>query len=149
VEKVVPLPESAAFEDYSGLDLRDGVLAVLSQADGALWVGRWDADREEAVDLLETATGGGHEGNKANGTTPPAAPPDWPGPVFPLPRDRSCRRALCTAEGVGWLDPPATLGARLVLTTDRAKPGAFPWACVAASQGLHVVALPEGGQVVV
>ena len=163
VDKVVPLPPSAAFEDYSGLTLRDGVLAVLSQVDGAVWVGRWDEGREEAVDLAPAAAANTppatptaigkkkapshHPGTKKKGPVP-AVRPGWPGPVFPLPRDGSCRRALCTAEGVAWLDPPTTPGARLVLTTDRAKPGLFPWSCVAGSQGLHVVGLPEKGEVV-
>jgi len=144
VERRLALPASAAFEDYSGLALHSGVLAVLSQADTAVWVGRFDEASGEVSDLPAVGARRGRGGN----ATAPAVRPDWPGPVFPLPRDRSCRRALCTAEGVAWLDPPTAPGARLAITTDRAKPGLFPWSCVGAAQGLHVLALPAKGEVV-
>ena len=145
VDKKLPLPASAAFEDYSGLALHSGVLAVLSQADAAVWVGRFDADAGTISDLPTVQE---EEAGKAGNGTSPAVRSKWPGPVFPLPRDRSCRRALCTAEGIGWLDPPTVPGARLAITTDRAKPGLFPWTCVGEAQGVHVLGLPDRGEVV-
>jgi hypothetical protein len=144
VDRTIHLPASAAFTDYAGLAVRDGVVAVLSQEDAAVWVGRLDAGSGQITDLPVSARGGDN-GKKAS---TPSVRPSWPGPVFRLPRDGGCRRSLCTAEGLAWLDPPSTPGARLAIVTDRAKPGVFPWSCVAGAQAVHVLALPRGGEVV-
>ncbi len=51
----IKLPRSVLFEDYAGLDLRDGVMAVISQVSLALWVGRVRSDPASLDDLFEDA----------------------------------------------------------------------------------------------
>ncbi|WP_413758830.1 hypothetical protein [Streptomyces sp. MMBL 11-3] len=58
----IRLPASLPFEDYSSVSVRDGRIAVLSQASSALWVGRispekWEVD-EGTVHRLPTDGGG-------------------------------------------------------------------------------------------
>ncbi|WP_172386778.1 hypothetical protein [Streptomyces sp. MNP-20] len=69
------LPASLPFEDYSGLSVRDGRIAVLSQASSALWVGRL-APKKWQVDE---------------------------GTVYRLPTDTKGRTVYGTAEGVSWV----------------------------------------------
>lgn len=128
VDKLLALPSDAYFTDYAGLALRragngDGasILAVLSQTDAALWVGRFNASSLEFEP---------HD--------------DDTNRLFSLPRDALCRPTLCNAEGIDFLDDPSIRGpARVVVTTDKARPGA-PWACVRGSESVYVLGLPRG-----
>jgi hypothetical protein len=71
------LPAAAAFDDYAGLSVRDGRVAVVSQESSALWVGTLAADAWSFTD---------------------------DGEVFHFPRDEDGRPRYCTVEGVAWLD---------------------------------------------
>ncbi|MFE0175764.1 hypothetical protein ACFWZ2_25940 [Streptomyces sp. NPDC059002] len=71
----IRLPGSLPFEDYSSVSVRDGRIAVLSQASAALWVGRL-APKKWQVDE---------------------------GTVHHLPKDGKGRTVYGTAEGVSWV----------------------------------------------
>lgn len=122
VDRVVALPADAAFADYAGLALRGGWLAVLSQEDAALFVARFNAS------TLEFAA---HDAGAG------------PRRVFGLPRTAACERTFCGAEGVDFVDDPGERGpARVVIATDKARPGSS-WPCVMASEALHLFSLPR------
>ena len=122
VDRVVGVPPDAAFSDYAGLALRNGWLAVLSQEDAAVFVGRFNAS------TLEFA---------------PHDPARDARRVFGLPRTPSCDRTFCNAEGIDFVDDPGVRGpARVVVVTDKARPGS-PWPCVQAAEAIHLFSLPR------
>ncbi|MEV6753194.1 hypothetical protein [Streptomyces sp. NPDC051214] len=71
----IRLPGSLPFEDYSSVSVRDGRIAVLSQASSALWVGRLSTKKWEVDE----------------------------GTVYHLPTDAKGRTVYGTAEGVSWV----------------------------------------------
>lgn len=71
----IRLPRSLPFEDYSSVSVRDGRIAVLSQASSALWVGRLSAKKWEVDE----------------------------GTVHRLPTDSKGRTVYGNAEGVSWV----------------------------------------------
>ncbi|MEW2390836.1 hypothetical protein AB0933_21015 [Streptomyces venezuelae] len=71
----IRLPKSLPFEDYSSVSVRDGRIAVLSQASSALWVGRIDTKKWEVDD----------------------------GKVHRLPTDGKGRTVYGNPEGVSWV----------------------------------------------
>ncbi|WP_328494219.1 hypothetical protein OHS59_16855 [Streptomyces sp. NBC_00414] len=72
---VIRLPRSLPFEDYSSVSVRDGRIAVLSQASSALWVGRVSTRKWEVDE----------------------------GTVHRLPTDGEGRTAYGNPEGVSWV----------------------------------------------
>jgi hypothetical protein len=74
----IKLPREPAFEDYSGLAVRDDRIAVVSQQSSALWLGAL-----------------------APGTWRPAGP----GATYLFPRDAAGRVVYCTVEGVSFVGP--------------------------------------------
>ncbi|CAM5404218.1 hypothetical protein SALBM135S_01336 [Streptomyces alboniger] len=71
----VELPRSLPFEDYSSVSVRDGRIAVLSQASSALWVGRLDTKKWQVDE----------------------------GTVHRLPTDNKGRPLYGNPEGVSWV----------------------------------------------
>ncbi|MFH8489503.1 hypothetical protein [Streptomyces longisporoflavus] len=71
----IRLPESLPFEDYAGVSVRDGRIAVLSQASSALWVGRIDTKKWQVDE----------------------------GMVHRLPTDGKGRAMYGNPEGVSWV----------------------------------------------
>ncbi|MGW2224311.1 hypothetical protein [Streptomyces formicae] len=71
----IRLPASLPFEDYSSVSVRDGRIAVLSQASSALWVGRLSPKKWQVDE----------------------------GTVYALPTDDKGRTVYGTAEGVSWI----------------------------------------------
>ncbi|MGW7416391.1 hypothetical protein [Streptomyces sp. NPDC054863] len=71
----IRLPRSLPFEDYSSVSVRDGRIAVLSQASSALWVGRLSAKKWEVDE----------------------------GTVHRLPTDSKGRTVYGNPEGVSWV----------------------------------------------
>ncbi|MFD6435228.1 hypothetical protein [Streptomyces venezuelae] len=71
----IRLPKSLPFEDYSSVSVRDGRIAVLSQASSALWVGRIDTKKWEVDE----------------------------GKVHRLPTDGKGRTVYGNPEGVSWV----------------------------------------------
>ena len=77
VEHTIALPPSAQFTDYSALAVRGRRIAVLSQEDAKLWLGRLTADGSAAED----------------------------GVVFNFPRTRKKhKRRYYTLEGLDWIN---------------------------------------------
>ncbi|MCX5205354.1 hypothetical protein OG897_28335 [Streptomyces sp. NBC_00237] len=71
----ISLPASLPFEDYASVSVRDGRIAVLSQASSALWVGRLSAKKWEVDE----------------------------GTVHRLPTDGKGRTVYGNPEGVSWV----------------------------------------------
>lgn len=73
------------------------------------------------------------------------APGTWEvqddGAVFGFPRDRSGHVIYCNVEGVSWIDDD-----RLVMVSDRTKPGDQHPRCRAKEESIHVFALPQQAQ---
>ena len=74
----IPLPETVLFQDYSGIAVADGRIAVVSQESSALWVGDLAPDGWEL-------TGAGLS--------------------YALPRSADGSIVYGTAEGVSWMAP--------------------------------------------
>eukprot|EP00775_Hariotina_reticulata_P002900 gene2900-3188_t len=77
VVKVVHIPRTADFTDYSGMAFRGNRVAIISQENATVWVGTFDFDQLEFVDE---------------------------GKVYHFPRDNHCDIIFCNVEGVEWLD---------------------------------------------
>ncbi len=71
------LPKTLLFEDYSGLDVVEDRLAVVSQQSSAVWVGQLTPDAWQLVDE---------------------------GSVYLFPRDAKGNSLYCNIEGVSWID---------------------------------------------
>ena len=71
------LPRSLPFVDYSGMDVRDGALAVVSQESSALWVGTLDPQNWRI------------QGD---------------GDVYSFPKEIDGAVGYCNLEGVSWID---------------------------------------------
>ncbi|MEU5957201.1 hypothetical protein [Streptomyces sp. NPDC047525] len=71
----IRLPKSLPFEDYASVSVRDGRIAVLSQASSALWVGRISTKKWEVDE----------------------------GTVYRLPTDNKGRTLYGNPEGVSWV----------------------------------------------
>ncbi|KIZ05261.1 hypothetical protein MNEG_2696 [Monoraphidium neglectum] len=91
VVKIVDIPPSANFMDYSGIDFRGDRVAITSQEDSAVWVGRFDFHELDFVDT-----------DKAQ--------------VYHFPRDNHCDMIYCNVEGIAWLDDM-----RFIVSSDKAK----------------------------
>jgi hypothetical protein len=123
VDAVLDLPPDASFEDYSGLAVRGGLAAVLSQQDEATFVAGFD------VSSLKF--------------DPVPSDSRYARRVFALPRSQTCERAFCTAEGIDLVDDPLVRGVvRVLITTDKAAAGS-PWNCIKTAEAVHVMSLPK------
>lgn len=109
----IRLPEAVRFRDYSSLDLRSGVLTVISQATSAMWVGRFRGDMT------------GHEEPFADN-----------GRLFLFPRNEKGRILYGNLEGVTWLEHD-----QLVVVSDRVKADQ-PQRCAIKDQSIHIFRLP-------
>jgi hypothetical protein len=77
VEKVVKVPATADFIDYSGMSFRGDRFGIISQENSAMWVGDFDFDKMEFSS---------------------------DGEVYYFPRDNECNMVYCTVEGLDWID---------------------------------------------
>eukprot|EP00882_Tetradesmus_deserticola_P005276 GHRQ01005554.1.p1 GENE.GHRQ01005554.1~~GHRQ01005554.1.p1 ORF type:complete len:373 (+),score=99.62 GHRQ01005554.1:470-1588(+) len=77
VLKIVKIPRTAFFADYSGMAVRGDRITIVSQEDSAMWIGTFDFEALEFTDE---------------------------GRVFNFPRDNHCDIMYCNVEGVQWLD---------------------------------------------
>lgn len=118
-QRVLHIPKSAAFKDYSDIDiLGQGTkqhIVISSQEDAAIWIGHFNT---ETFEFEEEGT------------------------VLHFPRMGSgCEVQYCNIEGVQFIDDT-----RIITTTDRAKKDQ-PWGCSAKDQSVQVFALPAGSKV--
>lgn len=112
----IRLPEAVRFRDYSGLDFHNGLLAVISQATSALWIGRLDAQLAGSEDLL--------------------LDDGW---LYLFPRDDKGRILYCNPEGVAWLGND-----QLAVVSDKWK-NDQPKRCARHDQSIHLFRLPAAG----
>jgi hypothetical protein len=119
VQKVISVPKSAAFEDYSDMAFAPGQrgggirnqLAITSQENSAVWLGEFDFDKMDFV---------------------------GDGAYYHFPRNDHCDQIYCNVEGVEWIDEH-----RLMFASDRAKADQ-PFICTTRDQGVHIMVLPHG-----
>ncbi|BDA43497.1 hypothetical protein COCOBI_04-5090 [Coccomyxa sp. Obi] len=76
-QKVISIPATAAFSQFSGIAIRRNKMLIASQDDSAIWLGVIDWDSWEFTD----------QGN-----------------VYHLPRNDACQMTYCTINAVQWLD---------------------------------------------
>ena len=75
--QTVSIPSTAAFLDYSAIDIKDNRVVVTSQKSSALWVGRLNPEHWEFADL---------------------------GSLFYFPNSDPGKIDYCNVEGIAWLD---------------------------------------------
>jgi hypothetical protein len=75
--KTIHIPYTANFQDYSDLAIHNNKIALVSQKDSALFIGRFD------FNLLEFVGSGN---------------------VYNFPRDHGCNIQYCNVEGISWID---------------------------------------------
>lgn len=110
----IKLPKSVEFADYSSLDLRDGRIAVVSQESSAVWVATLKAEPAGLDDLWE-----------------------GDGRILLFPRDKKGRVVYCNMEGISLLGEN-----RVIVVSDRAKPGKQPGHCAGRDQSIHIFSIP-------
>jgi hypothetical protein len=76
-KKIIKVPESANFADYSDMAFRGNRLAITSQEDSEVWLGDFDFEKMEFL------------GN---------------GEHYHFPRNDNCEQIYCNVEGVEWID---------------------------------------------
>eukprot|EP00879_Flechtneria_rotunda_P001126 GHRR01001268.1.p1 GENE.GHRR01001268.1~~GHRR01001268.1.p1 ORF type:complete len:366 (+),score=117.53 GHRR01001268.1:185-1282(+) len=77
VKKVVHIPKTAEFMDYSGMAFKGDKVAIISQEDSAMWVGTFDFEELEFT---------------SDGT------------LYNFPRNGDCEMIYCNVEGIQWID---------------------------------------------
>eukprot|EP00892_Ulva_mutabilis_P000209 jgi/Ulvmu1/10189/UM006_0145.1 len=119
-EKVINVPKTAHFKDYSDLALRmpkNGTIArvlITSQEDAAVWAGLLDLDKFEFV---------------------------GDGVVLHFPRSAAdCQMVYCNIEGVQFIDD-----LRIMTVSDKAKKNQ-DWRCVDKDQSVQIFALPDNSE---
>ena len=120
--RTLDIPASANFNDYSAIALnKEGFVAITSQEDSQLWVGRLlgKADEGESwdVDTMEF---------------------DQVGEVFDFAKDDECGTVYCNIEGIHFLEER-----KLLAVSDKMKKnGKQDKRCQEKDQSVHVFALP-------
>jgi hypothetical protein len=110
----IRLPRALEFEDYSSISVAGDRLAVVSQASSALWIGRLRREGQELVDEIVDD-----------------------GTVFRFPTDARGPTVYRTVEGVSWLGDD-----RVVVVSDKVKPGSGERSGRAKDQSIHIFAIP-------
>lgn len=116
------IPKSAYFADYSAMSIdKDGFIAITSQEDSQLWVGRLlgKDDKSGLWDVENLAF-------------------DQMGEIFDFPKDNDCEKIYCNIEGIHWLDD----GTLLAASDKMKKQGKQHFRCREHDQSIHVFVLP-------
>jgi len=117
---VVPIPKDANFEDYSDMDIRGAHIAITSQVNGAIWVGKFKLLPEEKG-VIELK----------------------PGRIWDFPRNDACQLKYCNVEGVVWEDAD-----KVALVSDKMKSkGKQSHRCWEKDQMIHAFAVNSGSLV--
>lgn len=86
--KILNIPTSAAFRDYSGMSMdSNGRVAVTSQEESQLWVGR----------LVGQKDGGQWDLDELDFDSSVAK-------VYDFPKNDKCQTVYCNIEGIHWID---------------------------------------------
>ncbi|CBZ55862.1 conserved hypothetical protein [Neospora caninum Liverpool] len=134
--KILHLPREIAFTDYSSIAIRGNHVAITSQEDAVVWVGKFNMPEDKP----EHSDGGA--ASEANIDTPTMLFTDpmalevaSGGKVLNFPRDEQCNIIYCNIEGI------AFAGRLLVTVADKVKAWQDP-RCMATDQRVHAFALP-------
>jgi hypothetical protein len=114
-QRVINLPKSADFVDYSAIALHSSgtKVAVASQESAKVWIGGFNPSTFELID----------EGHR----------------VMNFPRDGDCNVVYCNIEGLDWLNSNM-----LVAASDQMKDwGRQSYRCLAKDQSIHVFVVPD------
>lgn len=108
---VVPLPPTANFEDYSGMALMGSRVAIVSQSNSALYVGKMEV-MEGRLQFSE-------------------------GRVVDFPRGTGCEVLYCNIEGIAWLDESRII----TVSDSMKKGGKQPFQCREKDEMVHMFAI--------
>mmetsp|Transcript_11370 Transcript_11370/g.13968 ORF Transcript_11370/g.13968 Transcript_11370/m.13968 type:complete len:197 (+) Transcript_11370:540-1130(+) len=112
------LPHNAYFTDYSSLTIQENRIAVSSQEDSKLWIGKISLDNHGYFDPFSTAFTPGH--------------------VLQFPRDTNCEIIYCNIEGIHWVSDEI-----LVAVSDKMKSkGKQHYRCLEKDQSIHLFVVP-------
>lgn len=127
--RVLELPKSVAFVDYSAIAIHHATqsVALTSQENSQLWIGK--------------LAGG------ADGAFDPAAAAFSEGKVYDFPRsDDGCEAIYCNVEGIHWVsegsDDSAAPGTLVAVSDKMKSKGRQPAVCHDKDQSVHLFALP-------
>ena len=124
--RVLELPKSVAFVDYSAIAIHHATqsVALTSQENSQLWIGK--------------LAGG------ADGAFDPAAAEFSEGRVYDFARDGGCDPVYCNVEGIHWLEGGGDGTPQvLVAASDKMKSkGRQDFRCLAKDQSLHLFMIP-------
>lgn len=112
----IKLPKTVQFGDYTGLDVRNGTLSVISQVSSAVWFGRIHDDPDGWDTLFEND-----------------------GQILLFPRDEKGRKMYCNLEGISWLGEDM-----IVTVSDKAK-DEQPGRCSRKDQSIHIFRVMSDG----
>jgi len=119
--RVVSIPKSAAFLDYSAIDITvEGRVAITSQEDSAVWIGNALGISNGIIDpdLFEFE--------------------DDDSSVMQLPKDGGCHTVYCNIEGIHWMNDDM-----LMAVSDKMKSkGRQDFRCHEKDQSIHAFVIP-------
>jgi hypothetical protein len=123
--KIVNIPKTADFQDYSSIDINaEGRVAITSQEGSKVWIGQMTGLQENglydltALDLVDAKKG-------------------YP-TIYDFPRNSNCDVVYCNIEGISWLNNQT-----LISVSDRMKSGGKQnFQCFDKDQSVHVFSLP-------
>ncbi|KAF4638415.1 hypothetical protein TGRH88_060230 [Toxoplasma gondii] len=134
--RVLHLPREVAFTDYSSIAVRGSHLAITSQEDSVVWLGKFNMP-EDKPNHSDGGTGveASVDAPKMLLTDPAALEVVPGGQVLNFPRDEQCNIIYCNIEGI------AFAGRLLVTVADKVKAWQDP-RCMATDQRVHAFVLP-------
>ncbi|KEP65452.1 UNVERIFIED_CONTAM: hypothetical protein HHA_245610 [Hammondia hammondi] len=134
--RVLHLPREVAFTDYSSIAVRGSHVAITSQEDSVVWLGKFNMP-EDKPNHSDGGTGveATVDAPKMLLTDPAALEVVPGGQVLNFPRDEQCNIIYCNIEGI------AFAGRLLVTVADKVKAWQDP-RCMATDQRVHAFVLP-------
>lgn len=113
-KKALDIPRSADFHDYSAMDIRGDRIAIVSQENSAVWIGKFKPGKN----------GHFHFGK---------------GKTYDFPRNDACLIKYCNIEGIYWITDNA-----IAAVSDKMKSkGKQSFRCLEKDQMIHTFALPR------
>lgn len=121
--RTIHVPSSAAFRDYSAISLRGDRVAITSQEESQVWIGRLNGRLEK-------------DDNRWDVNAMEFAPNE--GVVYDFPKDHECETIYCNIEGIHWMNDYT-----LLAVSDKMKGrGKQDFRCFDKDQSAHVFVLP-------
>jgi hypothetical protein len=117
-ERVIELPREVSFRDYSAIALRGSRVAIASQENAAVWVGKLDIESWSFI-------------------------ADESARLYDFPRNDNCEIVYCNVEGLDWINDNM-----FVAASDQMKDmGRQPFRCLQKDQAVHVFVIPPEQEV--